>query len=186
MSPVRAMPLMLSIPHSLTVMCIWDFSHHFQVQDIPKEKPYEVDLNHFFQDVDALFSIAFQIAIHNRRKKAKADGEELPPSKRRGKVKQALIHQGDGIQGTSAAEILEKSSQRGGKGGTKRYVSCSRSLAHADTNYRLTKVRRASMTMSPGSRDVLETSLLIQLSAPRLQDKSERPLLHPRYDTYIQ
>ena len=81
-------------------------SHHFQVQDILKEKPYEVDLNHFFQDVDALLSIAFQIAIHNRRKKAKADGEELPASKRRGKVKQALVLQGDGIQGTSTAEIL--------------------------------------------------------------------------------
>ena len=73
-----------------------------------KQKPYEVDLNHFFQDVDALLSISFQIAIHNRRKKAKADGEDLPPSKRHGKVKQALIHQGDGTQGTSMAEVLGK------------------------------------------------------------------------------
>jgi len=89
-------------------MYIRVFSHHFQVQDVFKEKPYEVDLCDFFQDVDGLLAIAFQIAIHNRRKKAKAGGEELPPSKRRGKVKQAHIHQGDGIEGTSAAEILEK------------------------------------------------------------------------------
>ena len=45
--------------------------------------------------------------MHNRKKQAKAHGEDLPPSKHRGKVKQALLRQGDGAQGKSAAEVLE-------------------------------------------------------------------------------
>jgi len=84
------------------------FSHHFQVQNFLKEKPYEIDLSDHFLDVDAVMAIAFQIAIHNRRKHSKAIGEDLPPSKRRGAAKQSLLHQGDGAQGVSAAEILEK------------------------------------------------------------------------------
>jgi len=28
----------------LDLMCIWVFSHHFQIQDILKQEPYEVDL----------------------------------------------------------------------------------------------------------------------------------------------
>ena len=83
-------------------------SHHFQVQDILKDKPYEVDLVDYFQDVDSLLGIAFQIAIHNRRKHAKAVGDDLLASKRRGKAKQSLVHQGDGAQGASTAEILQK------------------------------------------------------------------------------
>jgi hypothetical protein len=38
----------------------------------------------------------------------KALGEDLPASKRRGKMKQSLLHQGDGAQGASTAELLEK------------------------------------------------------------------------------
>jgi len=45
--------------------------------------------------------------LHNRKKQAKAYGEDLPPSKRCGKAKQALLRQGDGAQGESAAEVLE-------------------------------------------------------------------------------
>jgi len=84
------------------------FSHHFQVQNSLKEKPYEIDLSDHFLDVDAVLAIAFQIAIHNQRKHAKAIGEDLPPSMRRGAAKQSLLHQGDGAQGVSTAEILEK------------------------------------------------------------------------------
>ena len=67
-----------------------------------------MDLSDYFQDVDAILAIAFQIAIHNRRKHAKAAGEDLPASKRHGKAKQSLLHQGDGTQGVSTAEILEQ------------------------------------------------------------------------------
>ena len=73
-----------------------------------KERPYEVILADFFQDVDSLLAIAFQIAIHNRRKHSKRAGEEPPASKRRGKAKRFQLHQGDGVQGASTAEILEK------------------------------------------------------------------------------
>lgn len=73
-----------------------------------KEKPYEVDLADHFQDVDSVLAIAFQIAIHNRRKQAKAAGEDLPPSKRRGKAKQSMLHQGEGAQSASSAEVVEK------------------------------------------------------------------------------
>ena len=67
-----------------------------------------MDLGNYFHDVDAVLAVAFQIAIHNRRKQAKAIGETLPESKRRGKAKEASLHQGDGTQGASTAEILEK------------------------------------------------------------------------------
>ena len=73
-----------------------------------KEQPYKVDLTEYFQDVESVLAIAFQIAIHNWRKSAKAVGEVLPESKRRGKAKQSLLHQGDGAQGVSTAEILKK------------------------------------------------------------------------------
>ena len=58
--------------------------------------------------MDSFLAIAFQIAIHNRRKCAKAVGEPLPASKRRGKAKQSLLHRGDGAPGASTAETLEK------------------------------------------------------------------------------
>jgi hypothetical protein len=83
-------------------------SHYFQVQDQFKAKPFEIDLSDYFQDVDTLLAIAFQIALHNHRKQAKASGEEVPPSRRHGKAKQALLRQGDGAQGESAAEALKK------------------------------------------------------------------------------
>ena len=89
-------------------ICIRVFSDHSQVQDALKEKPWEVDLAEYFQDVDTLLAIAFQIVIHNRRKQAKTNNEVLPASRRRGKAKQALLHHGDGAQGASTAEILEK------------------------------------------------------------------------------
>ena len=73
-----------------------------------KEQPYEVNLADYFQDVDSLLAIAFQIAIHNHRKHSKRAGEDLPASKRHGKAKHFQLHQGDGVQGTSTAEILEK------------------------------------------------------------------------------
>jgi hypothetical protein len=73
-----------------------------------KGKPYHVDLADHFEDVDSILAVAFQIAIHNRRKHAKALGEDLPASKRRGKMKQSLLHQGDGAQGVSTAELIEK------------------------------------------------------------------------------
>ena len=73
-----------------------------------KAKPYEVDLAEHFQDVDSLLAIAFQIAIRNRRKQSKVTGEVLPASKRRGKAKQSSLHQGDGAQGASTAELVEK------------------------------------------------------------------------------
>jgi len=56
---------------------------------------------------DTLLAVAFQITLHNCQKQAKAYGEDLPPSKRRGKAKQALLRQGDGVQGESTAEVLE-------------------------------------------------------------------------------
>ena len=89
-------------------MCTRDFSNHFQVQDVLKEKPYKVDLSDYIQDVDSVLEIAFQIIIHNRRKQVKAAGEDLPASKHRGKAKQSLLHQGDSAQGESTAETLEK------------------------------------------------------------------------------
>ena len=89
-------------------MCTRVFSHHFQVQDVLKKKPYEVDLSNYFQDMEGVLEIAFQIAIHNQRKQAKTAGEGLPASKHRGKAKQSLLHQGDGTQGESTAETLEK------------------------------------------------------------------------------
>ena len=67
-----------------------------------------MDLGDYFQDVDSVLAIAFQIAIHNRRKQAKAVGETLPESRRRGKAKEASLRQGDGVQGASTAEVLEK------------------------------------------------------------------------------
>ena len=73
-----------------------------------KNLPYNVNLSDHFEDLDSVLAIAFQIAIHNKRRQSKAAGEVLPPSKQRGKVKQALLHQGDGAQGASTAEILEK------------------------------------------------------------------------------
>ena len=89
-------------------MCIRIFSHHFQVQETLKEQPYKVNLSDYFQDVDCLLGIAFQIAIHNRRKYAKAAGEDIPSSQCRGKAKQSLLRLGDGTQGTSTAEMLEQ------------------------------------------------------------------------------
>ena len=83
-------------------------SHHFQVQDTLKEQLYKVDLTEYFQDVESVLAITFQIAIHNQRKSAKAVGEVLPESKCQGKAKQSLLHQGDGAQGASTAEILKK------------------------------------------------------------------------------
>ena len=91
----------------LDLMCIC-LSHHFQVQNSLKEKPYKIDLSDHFRDVDSVLAIAFQIAIRNRRKHSKAIGEDPPISKRRGTAKQSLLHQGDGTQGMRAAEILEK------------------------------------------------------------------------------
>ena len=38
----------------------------------------------------------------------KAIGETLPKSRHCGKVKEALLHNGDGVQGASTVEILEK------------------------------------------------------------------------------
>ena len=73
-----------------------------------RDEPYGIDLSEYFQDVDSFLAIAFQIAIRNRRKQSKATGEDLPASKRRGKAKQSSRHQGDGVQGVSAVEILEK------------------------------------------------------------------------------
>ena len=43
----------------------------FQVQDILKEKLYKVNFPDYFQDVDSVLAIAFQIAIHNWRKQSK-------------------------------------------------------------------------------------------------------------------
>ena len=73
-----------------------------------KAKPYKVDLANHFQDVDSLLAIAFQIAICNRRKQARVIGEDLPASKCRGKAKQSSLLQGDGAQGASTAEFVEK------------------------------------------------------------------------------
>ena len=67
-----------------------------------------MDLADYFLDVDTILGIAFQIAIHNRRKQAKVIGETLPESRRRGKAKEAMLRNGDGVQGASTAEILEK------------------------------------------------------------------------------
>ena len=92
----------------LDLLFIWNFSHCFQVLDILKEQLYEVNLADYFQDVDSLLAIAFQIAIHNCRKHSKYTGEGLPASKCRGKVKHFQLHQGNGVQGTSTAEILKK------------------------------------------------------------------------------
>ena len=83
-------------------------SHYFQVQDILKEKPYKVDLADYFQDVNSLLAITFQITIHNWRKSAKVVREELLVSKHHGKAKLSSLHQGDGTQGASTAEILKK------------------------------------------------------------------------------
>ena len=58
--------------------------------------------------MEGVLAIAFQIAIHDQRKQVKAVGEDLPASKHRGKAKQSLLHQGDGTQGDSTAETLEK------------------------------------------------------------------------------
>ena len=91
----------------LELMCIC-FSHHFQVQNMLKEQPYKIDLSDHFRDVDSVLAIAFQIAIRNQRKRSKAFGEEPPASKCHGLAKQSLLHQGDGAQGVSAAEIIEK------------------------------------------------------------------------------
>ena len=73
-----------------------------------KAKPYKVDLADHFQDIDSLLAIAFQITIRNWRKQVKATGEVLPASKCRGKAKQSSLHQGDGAQGVSTAELIEK------------------------------------------------------------------------------
>ena len=86
-------------------MYIWILSHHFQVLEILKEKPYKVDLADHFLNVDTLLVGAFQIAIRNWRKQAKSVGEGLPASKRHGKARWS---QGDGAQGMSTVEILEK------------------------------------------------------------------------------
>jgi hypothetical protein len=83
-------------------------THYFQVIDSFKAKPFKVNLSDYFQDVDTLLAIAFQIALHNSRKAVKASGGTLPPSKRRGKGKQALLRPGDGVQGKSTAEVLER------------------------------------------------------------------------------
>jgi len=91
----------------LDLMCIC-LSHHFQVQSSLKEKPYKIDLSDHFLDVDSVLAIAFQIAIRNQRKHLKAIREDPPISKHCGTAKQSLLHQGDGAQGVSAAEILEK------------------------------------------------------------------------------
>ena len=73
-----------------------------------KVKLYKVNLTNHFQDIDSLLAIAFQIAICNWQKKAKATGEVLPASKCRGKAKQSSLHQGDSAQGASTAELIEK------------------------------------------------------------------------------
>ena len=73
-----------------------------------KEKPYELDLSDYFQDVDCILGIAFQIAIHNRRKHAKSIGEVIPVSKRRGKARRAALHQGDSAESASTAEVLHE------------------------------------------------------------------------------
>ena len=83
-------------------------SNHFQVLDILKDELYEVDLSDYFQAVDSILTIAFQIVIHNCWKQSKAGGEDLPASKHCGKAKWSSHHQGDGVQGISAVEILEK------------------------------------------------------------------------------
>ena len=70
-------------------------SHYFQVQDILKEKPYQVDLTDYFQDINFLLVIAFQITINNQRKSAKVVREELLVSKHCGKAKLSSLHQGD-------------------------------------------------------------------------------------------
>ena len=110
-----------------------------------KDKPYEVDLADHFQDVDSILAIAFQIAIHNRRKQAKVSGEHLPPSKRRGKAKQAALHQGDGTQGASMAETLERKQEELEERRKRRRDKTVHALLlfhHcADINHRLTKVR---------------------------------------------
>ena len=92
----------------LDLLFIQSFSNRFQVLDILKEWPYEVNLVDYFQDVDSLLVIAFQITIHNCRKHLKRAGEDLPASKHHGKAKRFQLHQGDSAQGTSAAEILKK------------------------------------------------------------------------------
>jgi len=74
----------------------------------PSSKGHEVDLADYFRDVDAVLAIAFQIAIHNRRKHAKSVGVDLLASKRHGQAKQTSLHQGDGAQGVSTAEIIKK------------------------------------------------------------------------------
>ena len=91
----------------LDLMCIC-LSHHFQVQSSLKEKPYKIDLSDHFLDVDSVLAIAFQIAICNQRKHSKAIREDPLISKHCGTAKQSSLHQGDGAQGVSAAEILEK------------------------------------------------------------------------------
>jgi len=73
-----------------------------------KEPPYLVDLSVYFQDVDSLLGIAFQIALHNCRKHVKSNGDALPPSICHRKGKKASLLQGDGTQGASTTEILEK------------------------------------------------------------------------------
>lgn len=116
------------------------------MQDTLKGKPHEVDLANFFQDVDSFLAIAFQIAIHNRRKRAKAAGEDLPASKRRGKAKNLSIHQGDGVQGASTAEIFEKKQEDLEARRKKRKDDMVRALllsvACTDTNDRRMRMRR--------------------------------------------
>lgn len=73
-----------------------------------KEKLYKMDLADHFQDVDSILVITFQIAIHDQRKHAKALGVDLPTSKHHSKAKQSQLHQGDGTQGVSTVEIMEK------------------------------------------------------------------------------
>jgi len=128
----------------LDLMCIC-LSHHFQVQNSLKEKPYKIDLSDHFQDVDSVLAIAFQVAIRNQRKHSKAIREDPPMSKCRGTAKQSLLHQGDGMQGVSTAEIPEKKQgelKQGGRGrGTKQCTPSSCSVACADTKYRLMKAR---------------------------------------------
>ena len=73
-----------------------------------KEQPYKIDLLDHFRDVDSVLVIAFQIVIRNWRKRLKAFREDPPVSKHHGVAKQSLLHQGDGAQGMSTAEIIEK------------------------------------------------------------------------------
>ena len=58
--------------------------------------------------MEGVLEIAFQIVIHNQRKQAKTAGEDIPASEHRGTAKQSLLHKGDGAQGESTAETLEK------------------------------------------------------------------------------